>query len=71
MIKDDCKNCNNFALYPYSTKCLECGKSPKNRMGEGLYIHYLCNHTIMMMLTPLEGQIAAPNHNFVLNGVFF
>jgi hypothetical protein len=25
----------------------------------------------MMMLTPLDSQIAAPNHIFVLNGVFF
>jgi len=24
----------------------------------------------MMMLTPLDGQIAAPNHVFALNGVF-
>lgn len=31
MIKDDCNNCNNFALYPYSTICLMCGGSPKNR----------------------------------------
>jgi len=23
------------------------------------------------MLTPLDSQIAAPNHNFALNGVFF
>jgi len=25
----------------------------------------------MMMLTPLDGQIAAPNHIFALNGVCF
>jgi len=40
-------------------------------MGEGLYTHYLCIQTKIMMLTPLDGQIAAPNHIFALNGVFF
>lgn len=27
----NCNGCNNYALYPYSTTCLECGGSPKNR----------------------------------------
>lgn len=31
MTKDNCNNCYNFILYPYSTTCLECGGSPKNR----------------------------------------
>jgi len=39
-------------------------------MREGLYTHYLCIQTKMMMLTSLDGQIAAPNHVFALNGVF-
>jgi hypothetical protein len=39
-------------------------KAPKNRMREGLYTNYLCIQTEMMMLTPLDGQIAAPNHIF-------
>lgn len=46
-------------------------KAPKNRMWEGLYTHYLCIQTKMMMLTPLDGQVAAPNHIFAQNGVFF
>jgi len=39
-------------------------------MGEGLYTHYLCIQMKMMMLTPLDGQIAAPNHDFAQNDVF-
>jgi len=46
-------------------------KAPKNQMGEGLYTHYLCFQTKMMMLIPLDGQIASPNHIFAINGVFF
>jgi len=45
-------------------------KALKNRMREGLYTHYLCIQTKMMMLTSLDDQIAAPNHIFALNGVF-
>ena len=40
-------------------------------MGEGLYTHYLCIQTKMMMLTPLDGQIAAPKYIFAQNGVLF
>jgi len=40
-------------------------------MGEDLYTHYLCIQTKMMMLTPLDGQIATPNHIFAQNDVFF
>jgi len=40
-------------------------------MEEDLYTHYLCIQTKMMMLTPLDGQIAALNQTFALNGVFF
>jgi len=40
-------------------------------MGEDLYTYYFCIQTKTMMLTPLDGQIAAPNHIFALNGVFF
>jgi len=40
-------------------------------MGEGLYTNYLCIQTKMMMLAPLDGQFAAPNHDFAKNGVFF
>ena len=39
-------------------------------MGEGLYTHYLCIQSKMMMLTPLDSQIAAPNQ-FSLEMVCF
>jgi len=45
-------------------------KAPRNRMREGLYTHYLCIQTKMMMLTHLDDQIATPNHIFTQNGVF-
>jgi len=47
-------------------------KAAKNQMREGLYTHYLCIQTKMMMLTPspLDGQIAASNQIFAQNGVF-
>jgi len=46
-------------------------ESFKNRIGEGLYTHYLCIQTKMMMLTLLDSQIAAPKHIYNQNGVFF
>jgi len=46
-------------------------ESLKNRIGEDLYTHYLCIQTKMMMLTPLDGQIAAPKHIYSQNGLFF
>lgn len=30
MSNRNCNGCNNFALYPYSTTCIECGSRPDN-----------------------------------------
>ena len=46
-----------------SYNVIKC-ESPKNRLGKGLYTHYLCIQTKMMMLTLLDGQIAAPKLDF-------
>ena len=45
-------------------------KAPINRMRDDLYTHYLCIQMKMMMLTSLDGHIAAPNHIFAQNDVF-
>jgi len=43
----------NSVLLHYRSYDVIKRKAPKNRMREGLYTHYLCIQTKMMMLTPL------------------
>jgi len=46
-------------------------KALRNRLSKVLLEHYLCIQMKMMLLTPLDDQIATPNHVFSQNGVFF
>ena len=44
-----------FVMLQYRSYDVIKRKAPKNRMREGLYTHYLCIQTKMMMLTLVDG----------------